>query len=274
MVESDLDYGLPENDFYECAQMMYDAGFAEEECEDAADYYLQVLASLDSDQLTVSIEDSVKVEDSIDSLVSEDGMIHVAVPPHYNKTVPCKPIGKPFYDEDDGGQYLVQFCEYKGHIITALPCIEANEEGGYPEWDGLIVEGYYDDYISPSMQEEMDKLGIGFDPDAEEFFYWKNEISDSATNGQVHSCRFEYSITRRGTSNFSEEEAFDRITREIELVDGIELVGEPIYHLQYGQVYSYSFDFAVKENGLSVEEAYDRIMNEVELVDDIRVIRR
>jgi hypothetical protein len=126
------------------------------------------------------ILDSKRIKDDATngSLVSSDGMIHMYVPPTYKTQVSCKPLGNAFYDEDAGGTILMQFCEYPdGQITTALRYTEVNE--GYSEWaDDYITEGINDAYISEPMREEMERLGIGYNPETGEY-YWLDQVSDS-----------------------------------------------------------------------------------------------
>lgn len=112
-------------------------------------------------------------------------------------------------------------------------------------------------------------------------------------NNRIYQCQFDYIIT----DGSSVEEADDRILRELELINGITLEGNPginngswtvhdygldipenqEYFVEMpkdGLVHLYTFDFSIKPDSDlgSPEEAFDRIYNEFCLIEGIYLV--
>lgn len=247
IAQADFDCGHPMSDYDETLACMEEIEDLRDVAADAANYYLDITADGAPsfyaeyvDPLYGYGEDD-DLEESRDSKkpLNEDLDI-----------VPFEQVQKGDEGFDYGGEPGV--IEMKGTVQDII-------DAGYDR-DGALQNGLSGGYLDPDQEAvavDTDGEIIGYTYGGGGFYVEasKNNIEASEdVKGRVYSFAFDFIVT--GDDLASADEARDRILRDIELVDGIEIVGNPNVDATSWSKAKYGLSEA------TTKRAYKRSLNE------------
>ena len=221
IARADFDCGHPMSDYDEVLACMKEDEDLCDVATDAADYYFEITADgapsfyaefddEDSDDEDEDFEESLdESRDSKKSLNEDLGIV-------------------PFEQVQEGDEGF----DYNGEpgVVEMKGTVQDIIDAGYDRYGALqrgLDEGYLDpDQEAVAVDTDGETIGYTYGGDG---FYVEASKSNIETSedvkGRVYSFAFDFIIT--GDDLASDVEARDRILRDIELVDGIEIVGNP-----------------------------------------------
>ncbi len=221
IARADFDIGHPMSDYDEVLSCMEEDEDLCDVAADAADYYLEITADgapsfyaefddEGSDDEDEDFEESL--DESRDSKKSLNEDLDI---------IPFEQV----QEGDEGFDYNGEpgVVEMKGTIQDII-------DAGYDRYGALqdgLSEGYLDsDQEAVAVDTDGEIIGYTYGGDGFYVEVSKNNIETSEdVKSRVYSFAFDFIVT--GDDLASAEEARDRILRDIELVDGIEIVGNP-----------------------------------------------
>ena len=238
IAKADFDCGHPMSDYDEVLACMEEDEDLCDVATDAADYYLEITADgapsfyaeydetsstlddndfdEDDDPLYGYGEDDENFEESLDE--SRDSKRSL------NEDLDIVPFEQ--VQEGDEG------FDYGGEpgVVVMKGTVQDIIDAGYDRYGALqdgLSEGYVDpDQEAVAVDTDGEVIGYTYGGDG---FYVETSKSNPETSedvkGRVYSFAFDFIVT--GDDLASADEARDRILHDIELVDGIEIVGNP-----------------------------------------------
>lgn len=237
IAKADFDCGHPMSDYDEVLACMEEDEDLCDVATDAADYYLEITADgapsfyAEYDETSSTLDDNDFDEDD-DPLYGygEDDDLEESLDESRNSKkslnedldiVPFEQVQEGDEGFDYGGEPGI--VEMKGTVQDII-------DAGYDRY-GALQDGLSDGYLDPDQEAvavDTDGEIIGYTYGGDGFYVEasKSNIETSEdVKGRVYSFAFDFIIT--GDDLASDTEARDRILRDIELVDGIEIVGNP-----------------------------------------------
>lgn len=237
IAKADFDCGHPMSDYDEVLACMEEDEDLCDVATDAADYYLEITADgapsfyAEYDETSSTLDDNDFDEDD-DPLYGygEDDDLEESLDESRNSKkslnedldiVPFEQVQEGDEGFDYGGEPGI--VEMKGTVQDII-------DAGYDRY-GALQDGLSDGYLDPDQEAvavDTDGEIIGYTYGGDGFYVEvsKSNIETSEdVKSRVYSFAFDFIIT--GDDLASDTEARDRILRDIELVDGIEIVGNP-----------------------------------------------
>lgn len=237
IAKADFDCGHPMSDYDEVLACMEEDEDLCDVATDAADYYLEITADgapsfyAEYDETSSTLDDNDFDEDD-DPLYGygEDDDLEESLDESRNSK---KPLNEdldivPFEQVQEGDEGF----DYGGEpgVVEMKGTVQDIIDAGYDRY-GALQDGLSDGYLDPGQEAvavDTDGEIIGYTYGGDGFYVEasKSNIETSEdVKGRVYSFAFDFIVT--GDDLASADEARDRILRDIELVDGIEIVGNP-----------------------------------------------
>lgn len=214
IAKADFDCGHPMSNYDEVLACMEEDEDLCDVATDAADYYLEITA--DGASSFYAAYESEGFEDALEESRSSKRSLNEDL-----DIVPFDQVQEGDEGFDYGGESGV--VEMKGTVQDII-------DAGYDRF-GALQEGLDEGYLDPDQDAvavDTDGEVIGFTYGGDGFYVEASKSDIETTDGvkdRVYSFAFDFIVT--GDDLASAEEARDRILRDIELVDGIEIVGNP-----------------------------------------------
>lgn len=214
IAKADFDCGQPMSNYDEVLACMEEDEDLCDVATDAADYYLEITA--DGASSFYAAYESEGFEDALEESRSSKRSLNEDL-----DIVPFDQVQEGDEGFDYGGESGV--VEMKGTVQDII-------DAGYDRF-GALQEGLDEGYLDPDQDAvavDTDGEVIGFTYGGDGFYVEASKSDIETTDGvkdRVYSFAFDFIVT--GDDLASAEEARDRILRDIELVDGIEIVGNP-----------------------------------------------
>lgn len=237
IAKADFDCGHPMSDYDEVLACMEEDEDLCDVATDAADYYLEITADgapsfyAEYDETSSTLDDNDFDEDD-DPLYGygEDDEIDESLDESRGSK---KPLNEdldivPFEQVQEGDEGF----DYGGEpgVVEMKGTVQDIIDAGYDRY-GALQDGLSDGYLDPDQEAvavDTDGEIIGYTYGGDGFYVEASKSNIEASEGvkdRVYSFAFDFIIT--GDDLASDTEARDRILRDIELVDGIEIVGNP-----------------------------------------------
>lgn len=226
IARADFDCGHPMSDYDEVLACMEEDEDLCDVATDAADYYLEITADgapsfyaefddegsddEDFDEEDEDFEESLdESRDSKRSLNEDLGIV-------------------PFEQVQEGDEGF----DYGGEpgVVVMKGAVQDIIDAGYDHY-GALQDGLNEGYVDPDQEAvavDTDGETIGYTYGGDGFYVEASKSNPEASEdvkGRVYSFAFDFIVT--GDDLASADEARDRILHDIELVDGIEIVGNP-----------------------------------------------
>lgn len=221
IARADFDCGHPMSDYDEVLACMEEDEDLCDVATDAADYYLEITAD-GAPSFYAEFDDESSDDEDEDFEESLDESRGSKKP--LNEDLDIVPFEQ-VQEGDEGFDYSGEpgVVEMKGTVQDII-------DAGYDRY-GALQDGLSDGYLDPDQEAvavDTDGEIIGYTYGGDGFYVdaSKSNIETSEdVKGRVYSFAFDFIVT--GDDLASADEARDRILRDIELVDGIEIVGNP-----------------------------------------------
>ena len=237
IAKADFDCGHPMSDYDEVLACMEEDEDLCDVATDAADYYLEITADgapsfyAEYDETSSTLDDNDFDEDDDPFYgYGEDDDLEESLDESRNSK---KPLNEdldivPFEQVQEGDEGF----DYGGEpgVVEMKGTVQDIIDAGYDRY-GALQDGLSDGYLDPGQEAvavDTDGEIIGYTYGGDGFYVEasKSNIETSEdVKGRVYSFAFDFIVT--GDDLASADEARDRILRDIELVDGIEIVGNP-----------------------------------------------
>lgn len=226
IARADFDCGHPMSDYDEVLACMEEDEDLCDVATDAADYYLEITADgapsfyaefddegsddEDFDEEDEDFEESL--DESRDSKRSLNEDLDIV----------------PFEQVQEGDEGF----DYGGEpgVVVMKGAVQDIIDAGYDRY-GALQDGLNEGYVDPDQEAvavDTDGETIGYTYGGDGFYVEASKSNPEASEdvkGRVYSFAFDFIVT--GDDLASADEARDRILHDIELVDGIEIVGNP-----------------------------------------------
>lgn len=238
IAKADFDCGHPMSDYDEVLACMEEDEDLCDVATDAADYYLEITADgapsfyaeYDETSATLDDNDFDEDDDPLYGYGEDDENFEESLDESRGSK---KPLNEdldivPFEQVQEGDEGF----DYGGEpgVVEMKGTVQDIIDAGYDRY-GALQDGLSDGYLDPDQEAvavDTDGEIIGYTYGGDGFYVEasKSNIETSEdVKGRVYSFAFDFIIT--GDDLASDTEARDRILRDIELVDGIEIVGNP-----------------------------------------------
>lgn len=238
IAKADFDCGHPMSDYDEVLACMEEDEDLCDVATDAADYYLEITADgapsfyaeYDETSSTLDDNDFDEDDDPLYGYGEDDENFEESLDESRGSK---KPLNEdldivPFEQVQEGDEGF----DYGGEpgVVEMKGTVQDIIDAGYDRY-GALQDGLSDGYLDPDQEAvavDTDGEIIGYTYGGDGFYVEasKSNIETSEdVKGRVYSFAFDFIIT--GDDLASDTEARDRILRDIELVDGIEIVGNP-----------------------------------------------
>lgn len=238
IAKADFDCGHPMSDYDEVLACMEEDEDLCDVATDAADYYLEITADgapsfyaeYDETSSTLDDNDFDEDDDPLYGYGEDDENFEESLDESRGSK---KPLNEdldivPFEQVQEGDEGF----DYGGEpgVVEMKGTVQDIIDAGYDRY-GALQDGLNDGYLDPDQEAvavDTDGEIIGYTYGGDGFYVEasKSNIETSEdVKGRVYSFAFDFIIT--GDDLASDTEARDRILRDIELVDGIEIVGNP-----------------------------------------------
>lgn len=238
IAKADFDCGHPMSDYDEVLACMEEDEDLCDVATDAADYYLEITADgapsfyaeYDETSSTLDDNDFDEDDDPLYGYGEDDENFEESLDESRGSK---KPLNEdldivPFEQVQEGDEGF----DYGGEpgVVEMKGTVQDIIDAGYDRY-GALQDGLSDGYLDPDQEAvavDTDGEIIGYTYGGDGFYVEasKSNIETSEdVKSRVYSFAFDFIIT--GDDLASDTEARDRILRDIELVDGIEIVGNP-----------------------------------------------
>lgn len=238
IAKADFDCGHPMSDYDEVLACMEEDEDLCDVATDAADYYLEITADgapsfyaeYDETSSTLDDNDFDEDDDPLYGYGEDDENFEESLDESRGSK---KPLNEdldivPFEQVQEGDEGF----DYGGEpgVVEMKGTVQDIIDAGYDRY-GALQDGLSDGYLDPDQEAvavDTDGEIIGYTYGGDGFYVEasKGNIETSEdVKSRVYSFAFDFIIT--GDDLASDTEARDRILRDIELVDGIEIVGNP-----------------------------------------------
>lgn len=238
IAKADFDCGHPMSDYDEVLACMEEDEDLCDVATDAADYYLEITADgapsfyaeYDETSSTLDDNDFDEDDDPLYGYGEDDENFEESLDESRGSK---KPLNEdldivPFEQVQEGDEGF----DYGGEpgVVEMKGTVQAIIDAGYDRY-GALQDGLSDGYLDPDQEAvavDIDGETIGYTYGGDGFYVEASKSSIETSEdvkGRVYSFAFDFIIT--GDDLASDTEARDRILRDIELVDGIEIVGNP-----------------------------------------------
>lgn len=238
IAKADFDCGHPMSDYDEVLACMEEDEDLCDVATDAADYYLEITADgapsfyaeYDETSSTLDDNDFDEDDDPLYGYGEDDENFEESLDESRGSK---KPLNEdldivPFEQVQEGDEGF----DYGGEpgVVEMKGTVQDIIDAGYDRY-GALQDGLSDGYLDPDQEAvavDTDGEIIGYTYGGDGFYVEasKSNIETSEdVKGRVYSFAFDFIIT--GDDLASDVEARDRILHDIELVDGIEIVGNP-----------------------------------------------
>lgn len=238
IAKADFDCGHPMSDYDEVLACMEEDEDLCDVATDAADYYLEITADgapsfyaeYDETSSTLDDNDFDEDDDPLYGYGEDDENFEESLDESRGSK---KPLNEdldivPFEQVQEGDKGF----DYGGEpgVVEMKGTVQDIIDAGYDRY-GALQDGLSDGYLDPDQEAvavDTDGEIIGYTYGGDGFYVEasKSNIETSEdVKGRVYSFAFDFIVT--GDDLASADEARDRILRDIELVDGIEIVGNP-----------------------------------------------
>lgn len=238
IAKADFDCGHPMSDYDEVLACMEEDEDLCDVATDAADYYLEITADgapsfyaeYDETSSTLDDNDFDEDDDPLYGYGEDDENFEESLDASRGSK---KPLNEdldivPFEQVQEGDEGF----DYGGEpgVVEMKGTVQDIIDAGYDRY-GALQDGLSDGYLDPDQEAvavDTDGEIIGYTYGGDGFYVEASKSNIEASEGvkdRVYSFAFDFIIT--GDDLASDTEARDRILRDIELVDGIEIVGNP-----------------------------------------------
>ena len=219
IARADFDCGHPMSDYDEVLACMEEDEDLCDVATDAADYYLEITAD-GAPSFYAEFDDEGSDDEDFEESLDESRNSKKPLNEDLD-IVPFEQVQEGDEGFDYGGEPGV--VEMKGTVQDII-------DVGYDRY-GALQDGLSEGYLDPdqaAVAVDMDGETIGYTYGGNGFYVEASKGNIGASEdvkGRVYPFAFDFIIT--GDDLASAEEARDRILHDIELVDGIEIVGNP-----------------------------------------------